>query len=270
MSLLESLILGLIQGLTEFLPISSSGHLALAEHFFAIELDPSMLTAFDVTVHAGTLVALLIYFRHTWCRLLKVFFNYFGNYNDPEDKELFHTLVFALIPVMIAGVLFKDQIEEIFRNPINILTVMGGTGLVFLLAEKFPKRKKRKRIGLKEGIIIGIVQAIAIIPGVSRSGITMAAGMFQGFDRNKAAEFSFLLGAPTLLAAMCYILMNMMIGDAHFPPLTQVFTGFFSSLIASWLSIHYFLKFIRSYSLNVFAYYLLGLFAIGFPLLLLT
>lgn len=283
----DALFLGILQGLTEFLPISSSGHLVLAETLLNIHFPKETLHAFDVILHAGTLVALLVYFRKTWKRLIISLFSYLfsfinnlhsgtmdphrslsrlrgdGDDRKEEDKLLIQILILGTIPVVLVGLFFKDFIDEFFRDPKRVLLCMGFIGIVFLFAERFPKQKPKKKIGLKEGLIIGLFQALALIPGVSRSGTTISVAMFQGISRHKAAEFSFLLGTPALFAATSYISYQIFNGTLAPPPLMQISIGFLSSFFVSILCVHYLLKFLKKYSLRVFSVYLISVSIIG-------
>ncbi|MBT4936656.1 undecaprenyl-diphosphatase UppP [Candidatus Peregrinibacteria bacterium] len=263
MTPLDALLLGVLQGLTEFLPVSSSGHLVLAENLLNIHFSKETLNAFDVILHAGTLAALLLYFRKTWKRLILSFFTYFSDNTKKEDKLLIHILILGTIPVVLAGLFFKDFIDEFFRDPKRVLMCMGFIGILFLFAEKFPKEKLKKKIGLKEGLIIGLFQALALIPGVSRSGTTISIAMFQGIPRHKAAEFSFLLGTPALAAATSYISFQIFNGTLTPPSLPLILVGFLSSFFVSILCVHYLLKFLKKYSLRVFSFYLISISVIG-------
>jgi undecaprenyl-diphosphatase len=264
MTYFDAFFLGILQGLTEFLPVSSSGHLVLAEHFLNIHFSKETLQAFDVILHAGTLSALFIYFSSTWKKLIISFFSYTSLPKESPEKTLIHILVLATIPIIFAGLFLKDFIDSTFRNIESIFIFMGIIGVTFLFAEKFPAQKTKKTVGLKEGIIIGFFQILALIPGVSRSGTTIATAMFQGIPRHIAAEFSFILGTPAISAAVVYILYNILNGQLQSPPLMQSIIGFISSFIVSLVCIHYLLQFLKKYSLRVFAYYLISLSLIGF------
>ncbi len=264
MTFLNALFLGLLQGITEFLPISSSGHLVLAEHFLNISLDESIMLSFDVILHAGTLLALILYFWKTWEKLILSFFTYFSNKTNKEDKTLLNILVIGTIPIIIVAPFTKDILENYLRNPLFVISFMGIVGVIFLLAEKFSPKTKSEKVSFKQGVIIGIFQVLALIPGVSRSGTTIATGMFQGVERHKSAEFSFLLGTIAILAATVYVSFDIFSSEAITLPLSQTLVGFFSSFISSILCVHFLLKFLKKHSLRVFAFYLIGISLLGF------
>jgi undecaprenyl-diphosphatase len=186
--MIEAIILGIVQGLTEFLPVSSTAHLILFPWFFNWRGEIDTLT-FDVALHAGTLIALILCFWKDWIELIL------------KKQKLLGLIILASIPGGIAGYLLNDIAENYLRNPLIISVMLIIFGFVMLWAEKAKKHKALDKTGLKDSIIIGIAQAIAIIPGVSRSGITISAGLFRGFERDTAARFSFLLSTPLIAGA---------------------------------------------------------------------
>ncbi|PCI25640.1 UDP-diphosphatase [Candidatus Peregrinibacteria bacterium] len=263
MTYIQALLLGMVQGLTEFLPVSSSGHLVLAEHFLGINIPSDILQSFDITLHAGTLLALLIYFHVRWKKLFQTLFGYFSNKTKQEDKQLLHMLVLGTLPVVIIGLSFKDVIEETLRTPVAVFIAMGVVAVVLFLAEKIPVIKKHKTVSLKQGMIIGLFQAIALIPGISRSGTTIAVAMFQGIKREVAAEFSFLLGTVAIAGATVYTALKVMMGTVGVLPVGIMLTGFMSSFVVSLICVHGLLQFLKKYSLRVFSMYLIILSLTG-------
>ena len=267
MTFLQSLLLGTLQGLTEFLPVSSSGHLVLAEHFMGIHFPPATMMAFDVTLHAGTLFALFIYFWKTWWTLIQTFFAFLkipvSKKPSKKDNTLLLILIVATLPVIITALLFKDTIDTVFRDPIFVLSFMGIIGIIMFLAEKFPKEKNTKEITFWHGLRIGLFEVFALLPGVSRSGTTISTAMFMGIPRAKAAEFSFLLGTPALLGATLYIGYEFISGSIQILPFSIMFTGFISSFIVSLICVHWLLQFLKKHSLRVFSYYLISISIIG-------
>jgi len=191
----QSVVMGLVQGLGEFLPISSSAHLVLVPWFFNW-LDPGL--TFDIALHIGTLIAVIAYFWRDWVKLIR------GAFQGTKSKEgrLFWYLVLATIPGAIMGLLLEEKAETVFRNPLLIAVMLIVLGVLLYWAD----RKGRKltnvnNISLGQSLMIGISQALAIIPGVSRSGITMTTGLLFGLTREGAARFSFLLSAPVIFGA---------------------------------------------------------------------
>jgi len=242
------IFLGILQGITEFFPISSSGHLLLAENFLSLPV--ADLQAFDVVLHGGTLAALLILFWREWLGILKF---------DKAGRNFFLQLVVATIPAALAGVLLGDWMESATRGE-NRLWIVGGfflcVAVLFFCAEKFSKQNSEK-IGWKQIILMGVFQAIALLPGVSRSGSTIAAGMFTGLKREAAARFSFLMLVPVTFGAVVLIAKEFHDGKVTLPATGFVIAGFFSAAIVSYIAAAALLRFMKKHSLNVFGIYLI-------------
>jgi undecaprenyl-diphosphatase len=198
MQLSHALWLALIQGLTEFLPISSSGHLALVPILMGW---PDQGLAFDVAVHLGSLVAVIGYFRRQLVELLCAVPDAIRMVDRPDTRLLFH-LVIATLPIVLAGFLLNDWVERELRNPLVIATTTIVFGIVLLLCDRFGKRDGTMQgLDWRQAVLIGVAQLIALIPGVSRSGITLSAALLTGLSRTEAARFSLLLSIPTIIAA---------------------------------------------------------------------
>jgi len=195
MSYFDVIILGIIQGLTEFLPVSSSGHLVLAEHILKVK---SSGVSFELAVHFGTLMSVLIYFRNDIIRLVQ---SLFVRGMDRERKMVFY-LIIGTIPAGVAGVLFEDFFERAFSEPEMTSIMLMITGLILIWTGFV--RMGEENIGIWRALIIGIGQAIAIMPGISRSGSTISAGLFCKVKPVKAAEFSFLLSIPAIAGAIVF------------------------------------------------------------------
>ncbi|MFH0834669.1 MAG: undecaprenyl-diphosphate phosphatase [Patescibacteria group bacterium] len=244
----EVTFLGALQGITEFFPISSSGHLLLAEHFFA--LDVEHLKAFDVVLHAGTLVALLALFWREWFSILKF---------EKSGRQLLVQLIVATIPAAVIGVFFGDAMDELTRGSKGTVVVAGFFVLVavaLFIAEKFGQQKIQK-VGWKNVFWMSIFQAAALLPGISRSGSTIAAGMFSGLDRSAAAKFSFLMLAPATAGAVVLILKKVADGEMTLPPTDLTLVGFVVSAIVSFACAAFLLRFVKKYSLKIFSLYLI-------------
>lgn len=199
MDLLQIIILAIVQGLTEFLPISSSAHLILVP---LILKWPDQGLAFDVAVHVGSLFAVLFYFRQTVRSLLQAWLGSLTGGKVSANSRLAWWVIFGTIPAVIIGYLFKGLIETDLRSPWVIAATTIGFGLLLLLADKVGSRRRSEtQLGLIDVIVIGFFQALALIPGTSRSGITMTAGLFLGMTRRAAARFSFLLSMPIIFAS---------------------------------------------------------------------
>jgi undecaprenyl-diphosphatase len=204
MPILHAAVLGLIQGLTEFLPISSSAHLTLAPWFFGWP-DPGL--TFDIALHVGTLLAVVAFFWKDWLRLIR---NGLTKGLATPDGRLFWFLAAASVPGAAAGVLFEEQAETIFRGPLLIAAMLAAMGVVLFLADRMAARRiASAEPTLGRSLAVGLAQALAIVPGVSRSGITMATGLFAGMTREAAARFSFLLSTPMIAGAAVFKLRHL-------------------------------------------------------------
>lgn len=248
MNMVDAALLGILQGITEFLPISSSGHLILAEYFF--HLKGADLT-FDVMLHMGTLIAVLIYFANDWFDMAKGVLPQFKY----QRKLLFYVII-GTIPGAVFGVLLAHKAETVFRNPWVIVTTLAGVALLLLLAEKVAKHTRNfKDLNLKDAILIGLSQACAIVPGVSRSGITMTTALFLDLDRQASAKFSFLLSAPIIAGAGLYegikILKHGGVGGLA----TEYLVGFLAAAISGYLVIAFLMRFLTTHTFKPFAYY---------------
>jgi undecaprenyl-diphosphatase len=248
---LIALLLGVVQGITEFLPISSSGHLALLENFLHVEGGG---LGFDILLHVGTLVALVAYFYEDWLQMFHAFISP-SRYNRPERKMLFFLIV-ATIPGAIAGLLLEKKAETVFRAPAHIAVLLGAVGLLLILGEFLARHIRRlDQITLKDAVLIGISQAFAIMPGVSRSGITMTTGLFMGFNRRSAAHFSFLMSTPIIFGAGLYHIPKWLHEPAGTLPLLPAVLGFLAAAISSYLTIKYLLRFLQHHTFIPFAIY---------------
>jgi len=255
---LVAILLGVVQGITEFLPISSSGHLALLEHFLRV---PQAGLGFDILLHVGTLLALVAYFYRDWLNMAHAFISP-SRYNRPERKLLFF-LIIATIPGALAGVFLEKQAETIFREPARIAILLGAVGLLLLLGEILARHHRPlDRITFKDAALIGLSQALAIMPGVSRSGITMTTGLFLGFNRRSAAHFSFLMSTPIIAGAGLHHLPKWFHEPAGSLSLLPAILGFLASVISSYLTIRCLMRFLQRHTFIPFAVYRLILAAV--------
>ncbi len=258
MTIFQSIILGIIQGLTEFLPISSSGHLVLTHNLLGWQ---ELGLDFDVALHLGTLIALILFFWKDWLKIIKE--SYLNPKNWKKTKPLtagnwaLSTLIIiGTVPAAVIGFFIEEKIETVFRSSWIVIFMLVGIGFLFIMAEKVAKKQKElNQINIFDSIIIGCAQALALIPGVSRSGITITAGLFRNIKREQAARFSFLLATPIILGAgfkKMYELYNLGFSADQ---KTIYLIGFLSSFIVGLITIKYLLKFLRNHKLNIFAYY---------------
>ncbi len=261
MTLLQAIVLGLVQGLGEFLPISSSAHLVLVPWLFNWT-DPGL--TFDIALHIGTLVAVLIYFWKDWLQLL---IHGFSNAKSREGR-LFWYLVLASIPGAVVGFLLEEKAETVFREPLLIACMLIIMGIILCWADrKGAKRIEESNITLGAGLLIGISQALAIIPGVSRSGVTMTTGLMTGLTRKGAARFSFLLSTPIIFGAalvkLPYMISNPSVITMNF------IAGMLVSFVTGIASIGFLLRYISTKDFLPFVWYrfALGALIIVVPLM---
>ena len=252
MSLLQSFILGLIQGITEFFPISSTAHLILLPWFFSWR-DPGL--AFDVALHIGTLFSLIYYFWDEWKRIVLEF----GKGLINMDFSLYPNgriglfIVIASIPGGVIGSLFEKQASGVFRNPLFIALTLSFFALVLFFSDQYlSKIRSISEMNILDCIIIGIFQGIAIIPGVSRSGIAITGGLIRGFRRDEAAKFSFLIAAPIIAGAAIFESRKL---DASVVMSVPFLIGLLSSAFFGFLAIKYLLRIVQRNSYNVFVIY---------------
>ena len=263
MDILQSIILGLIQGLTEFLPISSSAHLILLPKLLGWA-DQGLL--YDVGAHFGSLLALLFYFRKDLGNMTVGWVRSFNSGRNSESDMVWF-LIIATIPICLAGLLFHEM-TGLLRDP---LIIAGATILFALLlwwSDGFGKRQRSlEEFRLMDAVMIGLFQALAMIPGTSRSGITITAGLMLGLNRESASRFAFLLAIPTILLASGYELLNVSI-TAMQVDWTSLFTVSAVSFISAWLTIHWFLKLVERTGMLPYVIYRLFLGAVLFALFL--
>lgn len=248
MSILDAVLLGLVQALGEFLPISSSAHLVLLPYFRGQVYQG---LAFDVMLHAATLLAVLIYFINDWVILIK------NGLTKPKSKDgrMLWFLAAATIPAGIAGVLFNDWAEDTFRNPLLIAGCLAGFACLLWIADKQTGAQKGDpdifTAPFATVFLVGCAQALAIIPGVSRSGITITAALFLGMSRQASARLSFLLSTPIIAGAALLEVTKLSAADFNAPLLW----GFFSAFVGGLLVIGGLMKYIKTHSFDVFVYY---------------
>ncbi len=260
MSILQAIILGLIQGLTEFIPISSSGHLVIAHEVLGITESG---LAFDVALHLGTLIALVAFF---WRDLLQ----YVPALFRKNDKtKLAWLLLAATLPAAFAGYLLESKAESQFRSVRLVAFNMLLLGAVMLVAEHFYSRQKRHTkladVDARQALTMGLAQALAIVPGISRSGSTITAGLFAGLDRVSATRFAFLLGIPITAGAILKIFSRGEILSQFQAEQGAVIAGILAALLSGLFAIRFMLRYLSGHGLQIFAYYRL---AVGAALLL--
>ena len=247
-SAFQAFILGMVQGLTEFLPVSSSAHLVLVPWLLRWN-DPGL--AFDVALHLGTLLALLIYYWREWADMMLSIVR-----PDPASRRLLRLLMVASIPGAIIGLLLEKQAETVFRSPALIACTLALMGLVLWIADvRAPQSKKMSGLSFGDAILIGLSQALAIIPGVSRSGSTITAARILGVEREDAANFSFLMATPIIAGAGLHEAPKILHAGIN----SAMVLGFVSSAIFGVIAIAALVKFVRTRTYQPFAWYRIAL-----------
>jgi undecaprenyl-diphosphatase len=263
MSIFEAIVLGIVQGLTEFLPISSTAHLRIVPAFVGWD-DPG--SAFTAVIQLGTTVAVLIYFRNDLWRIAKAWLASLraGGARHSQDARLGWYIVLGTIPIGIFGLAFKHDIENGARDLYLIGTMLIVFGLVMLAADRAAKQERDlESMTPRDGVFIGVAQALALVPGVSRSGATISAGLFRGLDRESAARYSFLLSTPAIVLAALFELKGIVDGSEHTDASTAdlLVATFFAFVVGYW-SIAFLIRFVTRHGLTPFVIYRLGLGAL--------
>jgi len=244
---LAAVLLGLVQGLTEFLPVSSTAHLILVSE--ALKLDPEKFgLSFDVALHLGTALAVLLYFAGTWIGLFVDVVR--GRWRLPL------AIVVGTVPAAIAGVLWESAVSTTFRSALYIVIGLLVGSAIFVLAERMSARRRRiERVGLMDAVLIGAAQAIALLPGISRSGITISAGLFRGLERGDSTRFAFLLATPIILGAGAKTLLDARKLSGLTAEMDIVAIGFAVSFLSGLAAVAFMVRYLRTHSLNVFVVY---------------
>jgi len=249
MNVLQVILLAIVQGTTEFIPVSSSGHLVLVRELLHWSDEGGIF--FDTVLHAGSLLAILIYFSKDWVQTLQAVLN--RKSNDTYHKNLFIYLVIATIPVMLAGPFIASYMHNL-RHAKTVGIIMMMTASWFFFCEQYGKKVTRN-LTRRISIFMGVAQVFALLPGASRSGLTIGAGVLSGLSRSEAAKFSFLMAIPTILGAAILESGHLCTAPIHMP-LWQPLLGFIVCFAVSLAAIHFCLQLFRKYSLIGFGIYL--------------
>ena len=260
MDIIQGIIIGIVQGLTEFLPVSSSAHLVFIQNILGVESS----LAFDTFLHLGTLIAVLWFFRYDIYKMLKSWWLSIGDilqgrftegFKEDPYKRLAWYVILATIPVGIVGVLFEDSVDALFSGALYVPAFfLFVTGTILYLSQRMTSGNiNYDNITKKEALFMGLGQACAILPGLSRSGTTIAAGLTIGLDKEFAAKFSFILSIPAIFGA--FVLQLKDIGSAMDANFLPVFLGFIAAIISGYLAIKWMLDLIQNKSLDIFSYY---------------
>lgn len=256
MELVQSIILGIVQGVGEFLPISSSAHLILIPYLFNFNLDMSNSAklAFDVALHFGTLISVLAVFWKDWLKLFGGVFNKIFKKKDSFENKMFWYLVLATIPGALIGFLFEEAIENVIRGNILIIALcLAIVGMLIYLGDKwavkhYKKETKFEDLTLRQTFLIGLSQALAVIPGFSRSGTTILTGRLLGVSRNSVAKFTFLLSTPIIFGAALLHVTDLVITK-------EVIVGIITSSVVGIMCIKFLLNYIKKHDFSIFAVY---------------
>jgi undecaprenyl-diphosphatase len=258
MTTFQAIILGIVQGATEFLPVSSSGHLVIMPYLLGF---PNAPVIFDAMVHVATLFAVLIFFKKEFIDIILSFKSIIAGENASEEvkfnRKLGIMLVIGTIPAAVIGVLFEEFFTEFFSEPFYVGFFLLVTGTFLILIEKISgKLNDVHSLNVNKSLIIGCAQAVAILPGISRSGSTIAAGMLLGLTRESATRFSFLLSAPIVAGAGAFSIKKAFFdGTWAEMNITTILIGMFFAFIVAYLSIKFLIDYVKKHPLNVFAYY---------------
>jgi len=262
----QALVMGIVQGLTEFLPVSSSGHLVIVPFLFGWDDEFLNSLAFSVMLHLGTLVALLAYFREDWVRLVPAGLAAVRDrsFRGDADRRLAGLLAATTIPAALAGLLFNDLIEDQFREVglVAVMLVVGG--VILWVADRVGRRSRAiADVTFPVAFGIGAAQALALIPGISRAGISISAGRLAGLDREAAARFAFLMATPITAGAIVFEARRLLTGEAGVEvSVAPLVVGMVAALVSGLAAIHFMLRYLRTRSLDIFVWYRFGLAAV--------
>ena len=269
--ILQAFVMGIVQGLTEFLPVSSSGHLILVPYLLGIR-DPFITSlSFSVMLHVGTLIALLAYFRADWLRIIPAGLATIRDRSfagDP-DRKLAWLLVAATVPAAVVGFLFSDFFETQVRQIGLVAVTLIIGGIILWIADRVG-RQDRTVEGVTFPIAVGIgaAQTLALIPGISRSGISISSGRLAGLDRPSAARFAFLMATPITAGAIVFEARKLLTGEAGVDvAIGPLLVGMVTSMVAGFVAIHFMLRYLRTRSLDIFVWYRFALAAVVIVLL---
>jgi undecaprenyl-diphosphatase len=258
LDLLQAILLGILQGITEFLPVSSSGHLALARALIGREIVPGI--TFEIVVHFGSFCSIVVYFRHKIAEILNDLFQSFS-VSGLREKEFIHNknarfsyiILLSMIPAMIVGFTLKEPIEQLFLNPVFVSAMLLVTGTLLFIT-KFTKNLPND-VDAKRGLLMGVAQACAILPGISRSGSTIATGLYTGINRDSVANFSFLMVLPVLAGAMLLEVLEVIEAGIAIEAVLSLVAGFFASFISGYFALKYLIILLKREKFHYFSYY---------------
>lgn len=269
LELIQAIVLGIVQGLTEFLPVSSSGHLLLGQYFLGLDQERFGLP-FDAAIHTGTVLAVVSFFWRDLLAMLRAFLRSLRgpDFADTQQRMAYLILV-ATIPAGLIGFFFEDFFETVVRSPWIVVVNLVLVGVLFIVGESVgSKRRKSAGLSFREAVGIGLAQATALVPGISRSGATITLGLFLGLRRDEAARFSFLMSVPITAAAAILSLSDIAGRGMDGNEVLLFLAGSVTSGVVGYLAIRFLLNYLAGHSLRVFSYYRFALAAVVVVLLL--
>lgn len=272
--IVQAIIIGIVQGLTEFLPVSSSAHLIVLPQILG--WDDALINSpeFVIMLHMGTLAALLVYFWHDVLDLTAAFLALLRerSFGDDPDRKLSLVLLISIIPAGLFGLVLEDWIDSFFRDSIIVIPLILVVGAAILwLAERIGSRERPlERAQFSDAAVIGLAQALALFPGISRSGITIAAGLFRGLEREAAARFGFLMGIPIIAGAGLWKIGSIVTGGAGDIDVVVLAAGVIAAAVSGWLAIGFLLRYLRGHSTGIFIAYRLVAAAVWIVLIVVT
>ncbi len=269
MDVFEAIVLGMVQGITEFLPISSTGHLILVPWLLGWA---EQGLAFDVALHIGTLFAVLWYFRKDWIAFAGAGIRLLQGHRNEPDARMVVLIAAATIPGALAGLLAEELVETYLRSPLVVAFTLIALALVLIAAERYGRREKHlDGISWRDALVVGLAQALALVPGVSRSGVTITAGLFRGMRRDTAAHFSFFLSAPIIAGAGAKKIVDLFSVGITGDQMAMLGIGILTSAIVGYLAIAFLLRYLTTHTTYAFIYYRITLgivvllaFSLGF------
>ncbi|MFC2028617.1 undecaprenyl-diphosphate phosphatase [Chloroflexota bacterium] len=262
MNIFKAFILGIIQGLTEFIPVSSTAHLLIGQELLSVPASQEIF-AFLVIIQTGTILSLIVYFRNDLWRILISFIHHLKDIQQfkqmPFDARLGWYIIIATLPALFGGYLLRDALEILFNKPFLGASIRLLTAALIMFLGEIIGRNDRKldSINWKDGLFIGIMQIIAVFPGASRSGTTISAGLFRKFERPSAARFAFLISVPVMLAAGGFEILNLFSIGGVSNILPYLVVGLISSAVVGWFAVRWLLGYLNNHSLLPFAAYCL-------------
>lgn len=258
MDLLQSFFLGLLQGVTEFLPVSSSGHLALARALLGSNLEPGI--TFEIVVHFGSFCSIVVYYRQKIADIIRDLFRSLtpegirsGRLTADPNTRLVFIILLSMIPAMIVGFTLRDAIEAVFLNPFFVSCMLIVTGAL-LFSTRFVDSPSRS-VDAKRGLLMGVAQAMAILPGISRSGSTISVGLFSGISREQVANFSFLMVLPVLAGAMLVEGVEIAQNGIESAAVMSLVVGFLTSFLSGYVALTYLIILLKREKFHYFSYY---------------